>query len=139
MTGICRSALAPLIRLACARHLLPQGEKGIVLSPIVQGLPLRAGRVRGLSAVALACAVAFATLAQAADQSVRIYRGATVIDGTGTAAKPDMAIVTRGEQIEAVIPAAQAARYAKGATAIDAQRLYALPGLIDSHVHLATA
>ena len=29
--------------------------------------------------------------------------------------------------------------YAKGATVVDARGLYAIPGLIDSHVHLATA
>ena len=50
-----------------------------------------------------------------------------------------MAIVTRGERIEAIIPHRGAGRYAKDATTVDAGGLYAIPGLIDSHVHLATA
>ncbi|HEX3431113.1 MAG TPA: amidohydrolase family protein [Rhizomicrobium sp.] len=84
------------------------------------------------------CALIFTAAAQARAENVTVYRGATVIEGTGAAAKPDMAIVTRGERIEAVVPVPEAADYAKGATAIDARGLYALPGLIDSHVHLAT-
>ena len=74
-----------------------------------------------------------------ATETVTVYRGATVIDGTGAAPKPNMAIVTRGERIEAIIPHRGAGRYAKDATTVDAGELYAIPGLIDSHVHLATA
>lgn len=76
--------------------------------------------------------------AQARADTITVYRGATVIDGTGTPPKPDMAIVTRGERIEAIVPDSQAERYAKDATEIDVHRLFAIPGLIDSHVHLAT-
>ncbi len=67
-----------------------------------------------------------------------VYSGVNLIDGTGAPLAPDMAIVVQGERITAVIPASQAASY-KGATIIDMHGQYALPGLIDSHVHLATA
>ncbi|HLY04134.1 MAG TPA: amidohydrolase family protein, partial [Rhizomicrobium sp.] len=94
-----------------------------------------------LVALALSiCALVFVAATQAAaPATVTVYRGATVIDGTGAAPKPDMAIVIRGERIEAIVPDARAATYATGATEIDARGLYAIPGLIDSHVHLATA
>jgi len=67
-----------------------------------------------------------------------IYGHANLIDGTGTKLQPDMAIVTQGERIVAVVPTAQVAVY-KDATIVDMHGQYALPGLIDSHVHLATA
>ncbi|MGD0191794.1 MAG: amidohydrolase family protein [Rhizomicrobium sp.] len=49
-----------------------------------------------------------------------------------------MAIVVDGERISAVISDAQAGQFAANATIVDAHDLYVLPGLIDSHVHLAT-
>jgi len=87
---------------------------------------------------AAVCLLVVATEAYAAGDSVTVYRGATVIDGTGAAPRPDMAILTRGARIEAIMPDAATAKAAKTTTEIDAHGLYALPGLIDSHVHLAT-
>lgn len=95
-------------------------------------------RVRGLAA-AFACLAMLLTAAEAAPENVTVYRGATVIDGTGAASRPDMAIVTRGERIETIMPDRRSARYATGAAEVDARGLFAIPGLIDSHVHLATA
>jgi imidazolonepropionase-like amidohydrolase len=89
--------------------------------------------------VAFACVVPIVSAHAAALERVTVYRGATVIDGTGAAPKPDMAIVTRGERIQTIVPDALAAQYAKGTTEVNARGQYALPGLIDSHVHLATA
>ncbi|WP_199902450.1 amidohydrolase family protein [Azospirillum sp. B4] len=75
----------------------------------------------------------------AAPEPVVIYRGATLIDGTGAAPKPGMAVVTKGQVIALVAPVAQVpADLARGATVVDAAGLYVLPGLIDTHVHLAT-
>lgn len=86
------------------------------------------------------CAALFAAAAYAAaPETVTIYRGATVIDGTGAAARPDTAIVTRGERIEAIVPGSQTDGYAKGAREVEARGLFAIPGLIDSHVHIATS
>jgi imidazolonepropionase-like amidohydrolase len=68
-----------------------------------------------------------------------VYRHATLIDGTGAAARPDMAVVTRGERIEAVVPdSAITSAQTEGARSIDLAGRFLLPGLIDSHQHLAT-
>ncbi|TWB23486.1 imidazolonepropionase-like amidohydrolase [Nitrospirillum amazonense] len=83
--------------------------------------------------------MAAAQEARPAPEAVVIYRGATLIDGTGTAPRADMAVVTKGQDIALVVPAGQVpAELARGATVVDASGLYVLPGLIDTHVHLAT-
>lgn len=70
---------------------------------------------------------------------VTVYRHAQLIDGTGSDARSDVAIVVDGEGIRAVVPDAEAGAYLHApATIVDAHGLYALPGLIDSHVHLAS-
>lgn len=67
------------------------------------------------------------------------YRGATLIDGTGGPALPNRTVITRGERIEAVLPDAQAtAERLAGARVVDLGGRYLLPGLIDSHQHIAT-
>lgn len=65
-----------------------------------------------------------------------VYRGAVVIDGTGAAARTDVDVVVDGERIAALIPRGAAAP--SGAREVDASGLFVTPGLIDSHVHLAT-
>jgi imidazolonepropionase-like amidohydrolase len=72
-----------------------------------------------------------------------VYDGVTVIDGTGTAPKSGMAIVTRDGRIDFIVPSAQwkkklGAKLAAKAQVVDLHGDYALPGLIDTHVHLAT-
>src|SRR6185369_9218990 len=68
-----------------------------------------------------------------------VYRGATVIDGTGGPVQPDMAVITNGERIEEVMPAARLTPAMIGtARIVDLAGRYLLPGLIDSHQHLAT-
>jgi hypothetical protein len=68
-----------------------------------------------------------------------VYRGVTVIAGNGTPAQAGMAIVVDGERIAAIVPMAQlTAAMTDGAEIVDASGQYALPGLIDSHVHYAT-
>src|SRR6185295_13782483 len=69
-------------------------------------------------------------------EKVVVYSGATVIDGTG-AGPAEVAIVTRGERIEAVVPQADFKPPAD-AQVIDVKGQYALPGFINSHEHLAT-
>jgi imidazolonepropionase-like amidohydrolase len=68
-----------------------------------------------------------------------VYRHAALIDGTGAPLRADMAVVTDGEKIAAVLPdrALTPAQLA-GAEQVDLSGRYLLPGLIDSHQHLAT-
>jgi imidazolonepropionase-like amidohydrolase len=71
-----------------------------------------------------------------------VYAGVTVIDGTGATAKPGMAIITRDGRIDSIVPSAQwkkkLGKLAAKAQVVDLHGDYALPGLIDTHVHLAT-
>lgn len=80
-----------------------------------------------------------APFAPPAGDARTVYRGFTLIDGSGGPVRRDMALITRGERIEAVLPAAglDAARIA-GAPVVDLAGRFLLPGLIDSHQHLAT-
>lgn len=73
-----------------------------------------------------------------AAQSATVYRGATLIDGTSAQPRSGVSIVVDGERIRDILPDAQASKLS-GAKIVDARGLYALPGLIDSHVHMATA
>ena len=68
-----------------------------------------------------------------------IFDGAIVIDGTGAPGRPDMAIVVEGEGITAVVPAADLAEEVReGADVVDASGWFAIPGLVESHTHVAT-
>ena len=68
-----------------------------------------------------------------------IFEGATVIDGTGAAARADMAVVVEGEWITAVVPAGELGEEVRdGAGVVDASRWFAIPGLVESHTHVAT-
>jgi imidazolonepropionase-like amidohydrolase len=71
--------------------------------------------------------------------TVTIYRQATLIDGTGEPARPSMAIVVDGAQIRLVAPDAEVpAELLAGAEVIDCDGQFVIPGLIDSHQHIAT-
>lgn len=64
-------------------------------------------------------------------------RGATVIDGTGAPAKPNMLVVVTDGRITLVTPLTpeSLARVPAGAEEINAEGQWILPGLIDAHVH----
>jgi imidazolonepropionase-like amidohydrolase len=87
-------------------------------------------------AVILASLLAAAPATAAPPQSI-VFEGASVIEGTGAPLRPNMVIVVKGERIEAIVPAAKFRRL-PGMRVEDASGLFALPGLIDSHVHLAS-
>lgn len=74
---------------------------------------------------------------EAAAGAIVVYRGATLIDGTGAPPRPGMTITLDGPRIAAVAPD-DSAGIPSGARVVDASGLHVLPGLIDSHVHLAT-
>lgn len=69
-----------------------------------------------------------------------IYTHVNLIDGTGAPLQADMAIVTRDDTIVDVVSAGGAKRITavKGAVFVDMHGAYALPGLINTHLHMAT-
>jgi imidazolonepropionase-like amidohydrolase len=68
-----------------------------------------------------------------------IYRHASLIDGTGAPLRSDMAVVTDGDRITAVLPdRALATAQLEGAAQVDLSGKFLVPGLIDTHQHLAT-
>lgn len=69
---------------------------------------------------------------------IALYRGATVFDGTGRPARP-ATIVVDGERIVMVAPEAEVpGELRDGAQTVDLDGRYVIPGLIDSHQHIAT-
>ncbi|MEZ5987393.1 MAG: amidohydrolase family protein [Hyphomonas sp.] len=68
-----------------------------------------------------------------------IYSDVTLIDGTGAPALPHQDIIVSGERIIGIAPHAEAAATDDASTTvIDLAGRYVIPGLIDSHVHMAT-
>ena len=87
---------------------------------------------RGLKAQA-------ATPADTAAPARIVFEGVTLIDGTGAGPRSDMAIVVEGEEIVAVLPAgASGDERRDGAEVVDGSAWFAIPGLIESHTHVAT-
>jgi imidazolonepropionase-like amidohydrolase len=66
-----------------------------------------------------------------------VYQGATLIDGVDNVPKQNMSILVRGERIQAIAPSSQLVPPA-GSKVVDVTGLYVLPGLINTHVHIAT-
>ncbi|HYC61796.1 MAG TPA: subclass B3 metallo-beta-lactamase [Thermoanaerobaculia bacterium] len=64
-----------------------------------------------------------------------VLHNATVIDGTGAAARSGMDVIMRGEKIVDVV-AANVAQHPDGAHVIDATGKFVIPGLVDMHAHL---
>ncbi|MFK0297806.1 amidohydrolase family protein [Brevundimonas sp. NPDC090276] len=64
------------------------------------------------------------------------YRGAVLFDGTGAPSRSGLTLITRGERILAIQPDRDPLPPA--AETVDVTGLYVLPGLIDTHVHVAT-
>jgi imidazolonepropionase-like amidohydrolase len=79
-------------------------------------------------------AVFFAMTISAAAE-VKVFKGFTLIDGTGAPAKPDQAMIVTDGRISWVGSEAQA-KIPESAQVIDLTGKYVLPGLIDGHVHL---
>jgi imidazolonepropionase-like amidohydrolase len=86
--------------------------------------------------VLLIVVVAVASAADAPASKSVVYLGASLIDGTGIAARQNVAIVTRDDRIVAVRSAD--GFHPDGQEIVDVRNKFVLPGLINSHVHLAT-
>ena len=97
--------------------------------------------ILGLFASALAgLAVGLTPYAPPPASQVVVYRDAGLIDGLGGGVKPHMAVIVEGAVIKAVLPDQQLSKAdLKGAEVVDLSGRYLLPGLVDSHVHLATS
>jgi imidazolonepropionase-like amidohydrolase len=80
--------------------------------------------------------VAGASAADAPPSKSVVYLGATLIDGTGTAARQNVAILTRDDRIVAIRSAD--GFHPDGQEIVDVRKKFILPGLINTHVHLAT-
>lgn len=66
-----------------------------------------------------------------------VLEDVTVIDGTGAPPRPGTTIVVRGDRIADMFPTGSRA-VPSGARRLATAGRYVIPGLIDSHVHLAT-
>jgi imidazolonepropionase-like amidohydrolase len=76
---------------------------------------------------------ALASTASAAEPPAITYNHVRLIDGTGAPERTDVAITVRGERIVAITPAVK-----PGKGVADMHRAVAMPGMINTHVHLAT-
>jgi len=90
-----------------------------------------------LEAVVAACVAVLAASGAGAAPASTLYRHASLIDGTGGPMRPGMSVLVGGERIKAVAPDAELLAPA-GARIVDLSGKYLLPGLIDSHEHMAT-
>jgi len=74
-----------------------------------------------------------------AGESARWYTNINIIDGTGAPMREHMALLVKGDRIADIVPmSAFAGSRADGDELIDGDGRYLLPGLVDTHVHLAT-
>ncbi len=87
--------------------------------------------------VALTLAPAWPVAADEKPPAAVAYVGATLINGGAEAARPDMVILTRGAAITDVQPL-KGFHPDKDTQVIDVHGKYVIPGLINTHVHLAT-
>ena len=86
-------------------------------------------------AISIGCTNAYGL--SAADRKEVAYVGATVFDGTSAAGRPEMVIVVRADRIAAILPASEY-RTKKSTEVVSLSGKVVIPGLINSHVHLAT-
>ncbi|WP_369227725.1 amidohydrolase family protein [Streptomyces sp. R39] len=71
--------------------------------------------------------------------TVTVYRGATLFDGTGAPLRPNTTIVTDGARLHTVVGDGDPLPpHAADAPRVDLDGRFVVPGLIDTHQHLAT-
>ena len=97
----------------------------------------RAG-LAGLGLILLLTPGATAGAQDSPDSARRVVlAGVTVFDGTGRPARPNQSVLIQGERIAAIFPAGSRP-LPPGAAVHDLTGRYLIPGLIDTHVHIAT-
>lgn len=72
---------------------------------------------------------------KASDRPTLLIVNSTLIDGTGARARPGTDVLIEGDRITAVGPTGTLGIAAQSARRIDASGLFAVPGLIDLHLH----
>lgn len=98
--------------------------------------PRPPGLLAALPSLALAALLMAAAPSSAAEPV--LYKGVTLIDGTGAPPRPNQDILVDGERIVAIGVHDSLDSQAAAARRIDLSGRFVIPGLIDSHVHLAT-
>ncbi len=83
---------------------------------------------------AVAAAVAQQPDAARAGHASLVVRDVTLIDGTGAAPRPHASLVVRGGRVASIVAAGQEPA---ADLVVDGRGWYAIPGLIDAHVHLS--
>jgi imidazolonepropionase-like amidohydrolase len=89
---------------------------------------MRAGLWLGFIVVALCAGTAAA--------QTTVLTNATLIDGSGSAPQPNVAIVIAGGRIVDIVPASQAPAAAAGTTVVDLTGKFVVPGIINGHGHV---
>jgi imidazolonepropionase-like amidohydrolase len=105
--------------------------------PRCPSLPGNLAVVAAFLASLTVLATAHAAAADAAPKTI-VYLNATVIDGDPTTVRKAMAVVTRGEKITRVAPV-DGFHPESTWQIVDVRGKFVIPGLINTHVHLATA
>lgn len=90
---------------------------------------------RMLLALAACLSIGIAPTARA-DEKALVLEGCAVFDSESGKMLPERTIVVRGDRIVAVTAPGQPVDVPAGAARIDGRGKFALPGLIDAHVHL---
>src|SRR5262249_14910266 len=99
---------------------------------------IRGARIRGWTRRRDRATVAGAShSARERRRAMEVLLGATLIDGTGASPVPDAAVVIDGERIVAAGSRGSTA-WPNAARVVDLNGLTLLPGLIDTHDHLAS-
>src|SRR3990172_1926821 len=88
--------------------------------------------VKNVAAFLLLCLWVLCAPGAQGQQSVTAIRGGTLIDGNGGAPVPNVLIVIAGNRIRSIAPGGAPPA---GATVIEAQGKYIVPGLWDTHTH----
>ena len=89
--------------------------------------------------VALTVLLAFASVSSEGYSQLRsvnqqvVLKGATIIDGSGSAPVQDAVIVIEGEKIKSV--GGRGTAHASDAMVVDVAGKFIIPGIVDSHVH----
>ncbi len=97
------------------------------------------GRLMGLSILLVSLDAGMtAKAAEPAAGGPVLYRNATLIAPQEATVRPHMDVLVKGERIVAVFPDGAPTTDISKARIIDLGGSYLMPGLIDSHVHLAT-